>query len=303
MLVGGPNAGKSAILAALTNARPEVAAYPFTTRAPYPGMMAWEDVRLQLVDLPPVTADFFEPWVPDVVRSADAAPARRRPGRRRPDRRRRGRPRPAGRRPTPSWSGSCPSTSRTRRSTTSRRCSSPTRPTPTGRGDRLDVLREWSGPRFPILAVSAVRRAGSGRPPSRLVRSTRSDPDLHEGPWQAGRSVEAVHRPDRQHGPRPRPGDPPRLRAFAEVRQGLGVGRLRGPDGQTRPRTPRRRRRRVARPEAGRRASVAVRRAARAILRRPLADRCTPARAGKRTSPDGSGGRMANVPARRPSGF
>ena len=73
VLVGGPNGGKSAILAALTNARPEVAPYPFTTRAPYPGIMTWQDVRVQLVDLPPVTADFLEPWVPTLIRSADAA--------------------------------------------------------------------------------------------------------------------------------------------------------------------------------------------------------------------------------------
>ena len=73
VLVGAPNVGKSALLAALTSAKPEVAPYPFTTRAPYPGMMAWEDVRVQLVDLPPITSDFLEPWVPDVIRSADAA--------------------------------------------------------------------------------------------------------------------------------------------------------------------------------------------------------------------------------------
>jgi ribosome-interacting GTPase 1 len=36
-------------------------------------MMTWEDVKVQLVDLPPITADFFEPWVPNVIRSADAA--------------------------------------------------------------------------------------------------------------------------------------------------------------------------------------------------------------------------------------
>ena len=72
-LVGGANAGKSALLAALTNAKPEVAPYPFTTRSPHPGIMYWEDVRVQLVDLPPVTPDFFEPWVSDIVRSADAA--------------------------------------------------------------------------------------------------------------------------------------------------------------------------------------------------------------------------------------
>jgi hypothetical protein len=72
-LAGGPNAGKSALLAALTNAKPEVAPYPFTTRSPIPGMMKWEDVRVQLVDLPPVSADFLEPWVPSLIRSADAA--------------------------------------------------------------------------------------------------------------------------------------------------------------------------------------------------------------------------------------
>jgi small GTP-binding protein len=73
VLVGAPNAGKSALLAALTNARPEVAAYPFTTRAPQPGIMSYEDVRIQLVDVPPVSADFLESWVPGLIRSADAA--------------------------------------------------------------------------------------------------------------------------------------------------------------------------------------------------------------------------------------
>jgi len=73
VLVGAPNSGKSAILAALTNAKPEVAPYPFTTRSPYPGMMSWEDVRVQLVDLPPITVEYLEPWVPSLIRSADAA--------------------------------------------------------------------------------------------------------------------------------------------------------------------------------------------------------------------------------------
>ncbi len=73
VLVGAPNVGKSAILAAVTNAKAEVAPYPYTTRAPYPGMMPWEDVRVQLVDLPPIDANFMEPWVPNLVRSADAA--------------------------------------------------------------------------------------------------------------------------------------------------------------------------------------------------------------------------------------
>src|SRR5262245_7027489 len=71
--LGGPNAGKSSLLRKLTKATPEVAPYPFTTREPVPGMMDWEDVRVQLIDLPPITADFFEPHITDFARSASAA--------------------------------------------------------------------------------------------------------------------------------------------------------------------------------------------------------------------------------------
>ncbi len=72
-LVGQPNSGKSSLLEALTNARPEIAAYPFTTRVPQPGIMMWHDVPVQLVDLPPVSSDFVEAWLPNVIRAADAA--------------------------------------------------------------------------------------------------------------------------------------------------------------------------------------------------------------------------------------
>jgi uncharacterized protein len=73
MLIGPPNSGKSSLLAALTNAKPEIAAYPFTTRAPQPGIMRWQDVPVQLVDMPPISPEFVEPWVPNVIRSGDAA--------------------------------------------------------------------------------------------------------------------------------------------------------------------------------------------------------------------------------------
>jgi len=70
-LIGPPNAGKSSLVAALTHARPEVADYPFTTREPVPGMMPFEDIAFQLVDLPPVSSDHVEPWVFDIARGAD----------------------------------------------------------------------------------------------------------------------------------------------------------------------------------------------------------------------------------------
>jgi ribosome-interacting GTPase 1 len=69
-LIGPPNSGKSSLLAALTNARPEIADYPFTTRAPLPGMMPFQDVQIQLIDLPPVSAGFMEPWLPQAIRQA-----------------------------------------------------------------------------------------------------------------------------------------------------------------------------------------------------------------------------------------
>ncbi|MFL5342216.1 MAG: GTPase [Gemmataceae bacterium] len=72
VLIGPPNAGKSQLLSKLTRATPEVAPYPFTTREPHAGMMDWEDVRVQLVDTPPVTADFLEPYIGSLIRAADA---------------------------------------------------------------------------------------------------------------------------------------------------------------------------------------------------------------------------------------
>jgi GTP-binding protein len=55
-LLGQPNAGKSTLLAALTNARPKVAPYPFTTRTPYLGVLRSGDAELLLADIPGIIA-------------------------------------------------------------------------------------------------------------------------------------------------------------------------------------------------------------------------------------------------------
>jgi len=60
-LIGTPNCGKSALVAALTNAKVNVAEFPFATHGPVPGMLQFEDVQIQLIDMPPVTEEFTAP--------------------------------------------------------------------------------------------------------------------------------------------------------------------------------------------------------------------------------------------------
>ena len=54
-LIGPPNSGKSTLHAILTGSRAAVGAFPGTTRAPLPGMLHFEDIAFQIVDLPPIS--------------------------------------------------------------------------------------------------------------------------------------------------------------------------------------------------------------------------------------------------------
>jgi hypothetical protein len=70
-VVGAPNVGKSALVGKLTNARTAVGDYAFTTTKPIPGMMHFENVQIQIVDLPPVSEEFTEPGMVGMIRNTD----------------------------------------------------------------------------------------------------------------------------------------------------------------------------------------------------------------------------------------
>ncbi len=70
-VIGPPNTGKSHIVASVTSARPAVAAYPYTTQTATPGMMAFENIQLQLIDTPPIGEQPPEWWLLNIMRRAD----------------------------------------------------------------------------------------------------------------------------------------------------------------------------------------------------------------------------------------
>ncbi len=72
-LLGPPNAGKSSLHVKLTGSRADVGPYPFTTHEPMPGMLPYQDVYFQLVDLPPISEDYMEGWFVNALQPADAA--------------------------------------------------------------------------------------------------------------------------------------------------------------------------------------------------------------------------------------
>ena len=71
VVVGPTNVGKSALVATLTNATPQVADSPFTTWKPTPGMMPMENIQIQLVDTPSLNRDYVEPELLDLIRGSD----------------------------------------------------------------------------------------------------------------------------------------------------------------------------------------------------------------------------------------
>jgi ribosome-interacting GTPase 1 len=71
VVVGPPNTGKSSLVDRLTKAAPEIADFPHTTHRPTPGMAVFENIQFQLIDTPPITGEYVDPAMADMIRRAD----------------------------------------------------------------------------------------------------------------------------------------------------------------------------------------------------------------------------------------
>ena len=76
MIFGPTKAGRSSLLRSLTKAQVTVASYEYTTQRPVPGMLQYEDIQLQLVELPAPQLGRdgryqIQPEALDLVKSAD----------------------------------------------------------------------------------------------------------------------------------------------------------------------------------------------------------------------------------------
>lgn len=75
-ILGLTKVGRSSLLAAVTAAKPLVAAYPYTTKESVPGMLQFEDLQFQLVELPALVPGegggfVFQEGSADLIRNCD----------------------------------------------------------------------------------------------------------------------------------------------------------------------------------------------------------------------------------------
>lgn len=68
VIIGKTKSGKSILLSLLTNAKPEISQYDFTTKKPEIGMMDYDSVGIQLIEVPAIESEYFDKGI---VNSAD----------------------------------------------------------------------------------------------------------------------------------------------------------------------------------------------------------------------------------------
>ena len=66
-ILGFTNSGKSTLLKSITNAKPVISDYPFTTKKPEVGMMDYKGIKIQIIEIPST----FNPQFMSICRSAD----------------------------------------------------------------------------------------------------------------------------------------------------------------------------------------------------------------------------------------
>ena len=75
VLIGKTNSGKSYILSKITNAKPLIADYEFTTKLPEVGTMDYKGIKVQIVEIPAIVEDFIDkgrgPLYLGLIRTAD----------------------------------------------------------------------------------------------------------------------------------------------------------------------------------------------------------------------------------------
>jgi len=69
VIVGKTKSGKSSLISLITNAKPEITGYEFTTKYPIIGMMNYNYVGIQLIEVPAVESEYYDRGI---TNSADA---------------------------------------------------------------------------------------------------------------------------------------------------------------------------------------------------------------------------------------
>ncbi len=69
VIIGKTKSGKSSLISLLTNAKPEIADYDFATKTPVIGMMNYNGVSIQMIEVPAVESEYYDKGI---VNSADS---------------------------------------------------------------------------------------------------------------------------------------------------------------------------------------------------------------------------------------